>query len=231
MILSQTSIYIVDNDPDVRSSLQRLLESELRHVTAYESAHDFLTHFEPLHPCCLILELNLPGMTGQELLQRLRIRYVGIQVIVITAYADVPTILHAIHLGAVDVCQKPVDPQVLIPMVEHTLLADAAFYRQRQQIVSARQRLASLTPRERQLFGLLVEGKTYKEMAVSLGISPRTVEHHRAHITSKLGIDRVTDMVRLGLVAGDDDTPLASGAVAAGERPAPRTPATMAMAV
>ena len=89
----------------------------------------------------------------------------------------------------------------MLALVDRELAGDAARAGVRRQVAAARQRLAHLTPRERQLFDLVIEGKSYKEMAASLGISPRTVEHHRAHITSKLGMDRVADMVRLGLFA------------------------------
>jgi two-component system, LuxR family, response regulator FixJ len=118
----------------------------------------------------------------------------------------VPTVLHAMHLGAVDVCQKPVDPDVLLPLIEHALSSDLALDGQRRQIDDARRRLSDLTPWERQLFNLVVEGKSYKEMAVALGISPRTVERHRAHITRKLQMNRLADMVRLGICAGDPST-------------------------
>jgi len=201
MTSAPASIFIVDDDPDVRGSLQCLLVSETRRVSTYASADAFLTNFELVHPCCLILDLRLPGMSGQELLEDLHARQISIPVIIISAHADVPTALRALRLGAVDVCQKPVDPQELLPLVARTLAEDAARARQLQQLTMARQRLASLTPRERELFNLVVEGKSYKEMASTLGISTRTVEHHRAHISTKLGMDRVADLVRLDLFA------------------------------
>jgi FixJ family two-component response regulator len=116
----------------------------------------------------------------------------------------VDTILRALRLGVVDICLKPVVPQMLHPLVDRTLARDAALHRQQQQVAAARRQLANLTPRERQLFELLVKGRSHREMASTMGISPRTVEHHRAHITAKLGMDRVAEMVRLGLLAGAD---------------------------
>ena len=200
---SHATVYIVDDDMDVRRTLQCLLESDARRVIAYPSAEALLADFESAHPCCLILDLQLAGLTGQALLEELRANYATLPVVIITGHVDVSTALRAMRLGAVDVCQKPVDPEVLLPLIEQTLAADAASERQRQQIAAARERLARLTARERELFKLVVEGQSYKEMASSLGISPRTVEHHRANITTKLGMDRVADLVRLGLIAGE----------------------------
>ncbi len=199
------TINIVDSDPEVRHSLQRVLDSDTRRTIAYATGEEFLADFIPEHPSCLILDLYLPGMSGQDILQRLRTENVEIPTIVIAAHVDVATALRAIRLGAVDVCPKPVDPNALLPLVDRALAFDAARARQRQQLSDARKRLARLTPRERQLFELVVECQSYKEMAATLGISTRTVEHHRAHITSKLGMDRLPDMVRLGLVADDGE--------------------------
>jgi two-component system, LuxR family, response regulator FixJ len=202
--MTQGTVFIVDDDADVRCSLRCVLESETRRVADYPSAADFLADFQHAQPSCLLLDLRLPGTSGEELLEQLRTQYPDLPVIVITGHADVPTVLRTLRRGAVDVCTKPLDLQTLLAMVDRELAADAARAAVRQRLAAARRRLALLTPRERELFELVVEGKSYKEMAASLGISPRTVEHHRAHITSKLGMDRVADMVRLRLFAGDE---------------------------
>ena len=200
---SLATVYVVDDDLEVRRSLQCILESHTRRVISLPSADAFLADFEPIHPCCLILDLQLQGMTGHELLEQLRSRQMAIPAVVVTGSADMPAALRALRLGAVDICLKPVDPQVLVPLIDQTLAADAASERQRQQIAAARERLVRLTARERELFKLLVEGRSHREMASSLGISPRTVEHHRAAITTKLEMDRVPDLVRLSLIAGE----------------------------
>jgi two-component system, LuxR family, response regulator FixJ len=200
----QGTVYIVDDDAEVRNSLQCVLESDTRRVAAYASASDFLADFQHTQPSCLLLDLRLPGSSGEELLELLRTRFPDLPVIVITGHADVPTVLRTLRRGVVDFCTKPLDLQTLLPMVDRELAADAARAGLRRQVAEARQRLAQLTPRERELFELVVAGKSYKEMAAALGISPRTVEHHRAHIITKIGMDRVADMVRLRLFAGDD---------------------------
>ncbi len=203
----QGVVYVVDDDADVRASLQCVLSSATRRVAAYASVQDFLTDFQYTQPSCLLLDLRFPDTSGEELLDHLRTRYPDLPVIVITGHADVPTVLRTLRGGAVDFCTKPLDLQALLPMIDRELAADATRADQRRQIADARRRLAQLTPRERELFELVVAGKSYKEMAATLGISPRTVEHHRAHIITKIGVDRVADMVRLRLFAGDQDPP------------------------
>jgi two-component system, LuxR family, response regulator FixJ len=198
------TVFIVDDDADVRCSLQCVLQSDTRRVAAYACANDFLADFQYTQPSCLLLDLRLPGTSGEVLLEYLRSRFPDLPVIVISGHADVPTVLRTIRGGAVDFCTKPLELQVLIPMIDRELAADAARADLRRRVAEARQRLAQLTPREKELFELVVAGKSYKEMAATLGISPRTVEHHRAHIIAKIGVDRVADMVRLRLFAGEE---------------------------
>jgi two-component system, LuxR family, response regulator FixJ len=202
-------VYVIDDDAGVRESLACVLAGEGRRVETFESAEEFLEGAREVHPCCVIMDLRLPRMGGMELLAEMRRRGWGLAVIMMTAYAEVPTAVRAMRLGVVDICQKPVDPGVLVPLVERVLAWDTAQESRRRQITEARQRLAGLTRRERELFELVVEGLSYKEMAALMGISTRTVEHHRAHISTKLGVDRVADMVRMGIFAKDHG-PLAS---------------------
>jgi FixJ family two-component response regulator len=203
-------VYVIDDDAGVRESLARVLAAEGRRVETFESAEAFLEGSRERHPCCAIMDLRLPGMGGMELLVEMQRRGWRLPVIMMTAFAEVSTAVRAMRLGAVDIYQKPADPAMLAPLVERVLNWDAAQEGRRRQIVEARQRLASLTRRERELFDLVVEGKSYKEMALTMGISPRTVEHHRAHISTKLGMDRVADMVRLGIYAGGEETTLSA---------------------
>ncbi len=200
----QGTVFIVDDDADVRCSLQCVLQSETRQVAVFSSAADFLADFQHVQPSCLLLDLRLPDTSGEVLLEHLRIRHPDLPVIVITGHADVPTVLRTLRAGAVDFCTKPLDLPILLPMIDRELAAEAERFELRRRMAEARRRLAQLTPRERELFELVVAGKSYKEMAATLGISPRTVEHHRAHIISKIGVDRVADMVRLRLFAGDE---------------------------
>lgn len=199
-------VYVIEDDAGVRESVARVLGVPGRRVETYESAEAFLEKPRHLHPCCAIMDLQLPGMGGMELLVEMQRRRWCIPVIMMTAFAEVPMAVRAMRLGVVDIYQKPADPAVLVALVERVLRWDAAQEGRRQQIAEARQRLASLTRRERELFELVVEGLSYKEMAATMGISTRTVEHHRAHISTKLGVDRVADLVRLGIFAKEEET-------------------------
>lgn len=197
----QPTVFLVDDDPGVRQSLQCVMESVSLHVRAFSTADDFLAHYDNTHPCCLILDLRMPGMTGEQLLNHLHQNKIDIPVIIITAHGDIPTAVRSMRLGVLDFCQKPVDPNTLLTLVKNAIEIDTRKTDARRQAEQARQQLSLLTPRERELLALLVDGKSYKEIAATLGISVRTVEHHRAHVNDKLGLERLPDLVRLTLLA------------------------------
>lgn len=197
----QPKVFLVDDDPGVRQSLQCVLESTGLHIEAFSTADDFLAHYDNSHPSCVILDLRMPGMTGEQLLQHLQQNHIDIPVIIITAHGDIPTAVRSMRLGALDFCQKPVDPDTLLALVKNAIEIDTRKTEARRQTEAARQQIALLTPRERELLTLLVDGKSYKEIASALGISVRTVEHHRAHLNVKLGLERLPDLVRLTLLA------------------------------
>lgn len=202
-------VFVVDDDPHACFSLRNVLESHNYGVTTCRSAAEFHGEFEPVHPSCVILDDHLPGMRGEEFMAELRRQQIDIPVIIATASASVDEVVRLMEMGAMGVCAKPLDTGLLLRTVSKALRADAETEQERSRVAAARRLLSGLTPRERQLFSLLVEGKSYKEMAASLGISPRTVEHHRARISVKLGTDRITDMVRLDLCASAERLPVA----------------------
>jgi two-component system, LuxR family, response regulator FixJ len=201
---AQSTVYVVDDAPQDAQSFGSVLEASGRRVVSYRSARELLATFQPEHPCCLVLDLKEPEPSELGILHELHARHLHICSIIVTGHIDGPTVPKLMRLGAVDIHFRPVDPNGLLAMVNHILAQDATLERQRQMTADARQRLAGLTRRERQLFDLVVGGKSYKEMAATLGISPRTVEHHRAHIANKLGMDRIADLVRLGIYAGEE---------------------------
>ena len=200
---TNTSIFLVNFDADTRCALQRVLAADVLNVTAYPSAGDFLANFKLTYPCCLIINMPSPDVASEHLLRQLQAWKLSIPTISVTACADVPAALRALRLGALDVCPRPLDAQALLALIHHALAVGAADERHRQQVEAARERLAGLTSRQRELFDLVVQGQTHKEMGVTLGISPRTIEHHRAHMARKLGMDRMADMVRLDITAAD----------------------------
>jgi len=199
--MSPNAVYIVDKDVEFRQHLSQGLAAPHRLVQTYASPQEFREDLPDTHPCCLILGTDKDDPARLHLLEEIQQRGLRIPPIVIANQADVHDVLRAVRLGAVDVCLKPISLSLLQPLVERTLAAAARREEIFQRVQAARRQLACLTPRERELFQLVVEGKSNKEMGAALGISPRTVEHHRAHIARKLGMDRVADMVRLDVYA------------------------------
>ena len=196
-------VFVVDDDAGVHSSLRLLLKSGGSAATPMASAQEFLDAFDPAQPGCLVLDIRMPGMSGLELQQELNRRGAMLPVLFITGHGDVPMAVEAMQHGAFDFLQKPFRDQDLIDRIQKALLRDQenrASLREHNQV---RERLASLTVRERQVLNLLTQGKQNKVMAAELGISQRTVEIHRAHVMEKLGASSVAQLVRMALDATD----------------------------
>ncbi len=193
------SVFIVDDDDAVRSSLRLLLKSVGLPAIAYASATDFLSAWQPEQPGCLVLDVRMPGMSGLELQHELNRRGAIIPVIFITGHADIPMAVEAIQHGAFDFLQKPFRDQDLIDRVQRALTTDA---QQRSELAKReviRERFDSLTPREREVLTLVTRGKANKVMAGDLGVSQRTVEIHRARVMEKMGAASLAQLVRMML--------------------------------
>jgi two-component system, LuxR family, response regulator FixJ len=194
-----STVFIVDDDSGVRSSIRVLLKSIGIAATALASAQEFLASFDPDQPGCLVLDIRMPGMSGMELQQQLNMRGAIIPVIFITGHGDVPMAVEAMQHGAFDFLQKPFRDQDLIDRIQKALARDRetrAALRKHSQI---RERLDSLTPREKDVLRLLTQGQQNKVMAGELGLSQRTVEIHRAHVMEKMGASSVAQLVRMVL--------------------------------
>ena len=194
---SAHTIHIVDDDAAVRRSLQRLLSSAGHETASYYSALALLEAM-PLPPDgCLLLDVRMPGMDGLELQARLNRLGFRLPVIVITGHGDIRTAVQAMKAGAVDFIEKPFDEEPLFTAIDAALeqeLADPG-------IVEAVRRIATLSPRERQVLDALVAGRPNKTIAVALGLSVRTVEVHRAHMLERLGVETLAEAVRLAVMA------------------------------
>ncbi len=196
------TVFIVDDDADVRQSWECVLAAANLPVRSFSDAETFLRQADCEQPCCLILDLRMPGMGGQRLLEMLRQRHPALPVIVISGHADVPAVIQSMKLGLTDFLTKPVDPAALVTRIGD-LLEQAADARARRLADEAIQtRLATLSPREKEVFRLLVRGMLHKQIARELGISARTVDHHRAQINWKLQADNLADLVRMSYLAG-----------------------------
>lgn len=194
-------VFIVDDDASVRDSLAVLLGLKGYRTQAFASAEDFLRNYRLEAGGCLLLDVRMPGMSGVELQSAMRERQIRLPIIVITAHGDVPTARAALVAGAVDFLEKPVDPELLLATVRTALDGDAARRSATRRMREESRKLDVLTARERQIMELIAEGTHYREIATTLGISPRTVEGHKARVMDKLQIRNVTELVHLVLGA------------------------------
>jgi FixJ family two-component response regulator len=191
------TIFVVDDDEGVRNSLRFLLKSVGLVARSLASASEFLEVYRPNQPGCLVLDVRMPGMSGLELQQQLNLRGATIPVIFITGHGDVPMAVEAMQHGAFDFLQKPFRDQDLIDRIQRALERDSRSRTALAQHDKIRARLASLTPREREVLALMTRGKPNKVMAAELGVSQRTVEIHRARVMEKSGAASLAQLVRM----------------------------------
>jgi two-component system response regulator FixJ len=193
------TVFIVDDDDAVRSSLRLLLKSVGLAAVAYPSARDFLAAWNPDQPSCLVLDVRMPGMSGLELQEELNHRGAIVPVIFITGHGDIPMAVEAMQHGAFDFLQKPFRDQDLIDRIQKAIVRDAANRTQLLEKDRIRARWESLTPREREVLALVTSGKANKVMAGDLGVSQRTVEIHRARVMEKMEAASLAHLVRMVL--------------------------------
>jgi len=202
------TVFVVDDDAAVRDSLAFLLEAAGFAVRTFDSAEAFLDALRPDWAGCLLTDVRMPGLSGVELQETLARRGVELPVIVMTGHGDVPLAVRAMKAGAVDFLEKPFDDAQLIERLRQCRAEDAARRARRAARAHRREALERLTPRERQVLACLVAGKPNKIIAAELGISPRTVEVHRARVLEKLEARSLPELVRIALEAGFDEAPL-----------------------
>ncbi len=198
---TEPTIFVVDDDAGVRDSLRMLLRAIGRRAETYASAEEFLQSYTSERPGCLILDLRMPGMSGLELQEELSRRGSALPIIFITAHGDVPSAVDAVKGGAVDFIQKPFRDEELIDKIDQALQQNARARTESEEIAKVRARIASLTPREREVMEIVVAGKKNKAIAAELGLSERTIEIHRARVMKKMGAESVAEVVRMVLLA------------------------------
>jgi len=194
---NEQTVFIVEDDAAVRDSLGLLLGLQGFRTQSFSCAEDFRRIYQPSWAGCLLLDVRMPGMNGLELQESLRRQGLALPVIIMTAHGDITTVRTALKSGAVDFLEKPVDPAALLAAVRTALDADAARRRTALEAEGARQRLSVLTARERQVMELVAKGCHNREIAETLGISPRTVEVHKARVMEKLQVQSVPELVRI----------------------------------
>ena len=196
----QPTVYVVDDDADVRDSLRTLLEASDFLVETFDSAGAFLSAPRS-NAACLVTDVRMPGMDGMALQEELVSRQMDIPVIIMTGHGDIPLAVKAMRAGAVDFLEKPFDQETMIASVKRALQEYASTHEPNAAAQAARAQLSSLTEREQQVLDLLVLGKPNKVIAYDLKISPRTVEIHRARVMEKANARSLAELVRLVLAA------------------------------
>ncbi len=195
-------VHVIDDDAAVRDSLTFLLASSGYRARAYESAEAFLTALSTIDSGCVITDVRMPGVSGIELLERLREANATLPVIVVTGHGDIALAVEAMKLGAADFLEKPFDDVALLGALrgacERMLRSDV----ETSQRGRVAEKLASLSGREREVLDGLVAGKANKAIAYDLGISPRTVEVYRANLMTKMQANSLSDLVRMALIGG-----------------------------
>ena len=196
---TKSVVHVIDDDEAVRESLAFLLRSADLDVSTYESATAFLAALPSVAPGCVITDVRMPGLSGTELLQKLKEMGVTMPVIVMTGHGDVPLAVEAMKIGAIDFFEKPFDDEALLASVQSSLGSWGEKEAKEAERADVRARLESLSPRERDVLKGLVAGHPNKTIAFDLGISHRTVEIYRANVMTKMKAASLSELVRMAL--------------------------------
>ena len=205
----RSRVFVVDDDRAVRTSLANLLESNDYTVETFASASEYLARGPHLGPTCLVLDVRLPGLDGLALQRQLAERGRLEQIVFITGHGDIPMGIQAMKRGAIDFLPKPFDDEALLSAVGQALAGSAETRRRRDELAQIRARISALTPREFEVFRLVIAGLLNKQIAAELGAALRTIKTHRGRVMHKLGVESVAELVRLAQRA--DVTPAPPG--------------------
>lgn len=196
-MISEPTVFVVDDDRAVRGAISRLLKTVGLQTKTFDSAQGFLDSYDRDCPGCLVLDVRMPGMSGLDLQETLSAEKISIPVIIITGHADVPMAVRTMKMGAVNFIEKPFSDQLLLDSIQQAIAKDAESRQVGVERAEVNERIAGLTPREREVMDLVASGKTNKNIAFDLKLSQKTVEFHRANVMKKMGVETVVDLVRL----------------------------------
>ena len=200
--MSEPTVFIIDDDPSARRGLTRLVRAAGLNAESFASGTEFLASEHNIGPGCIVLDVQMPEMTGPELQEELAKADYSMPIVFLSAHADVPIAAGAMKRGAVDFLTKPVDGKDLLAAIEESLARDAENREQRAEASSIQELIETLTPREHEVMTYVITGRLNKQIAGHLEISEETVKIHRARVKQKLGVVSVAELVRLTETAG-----------------------------
>ena len=201
---TDSTVFIIDDDPAVRQSLTVLMRAMRLKAEAYESAQAFLDAFDPSRPGCLLLDVRMPGIGGLALLEQFSREEITLPAIVMSAYGDVPMVVRAMKAGALNFLEKPCRDQQLWEAIQEALKWDSVHRQQAALRSSVLHRLERLTPGEHDVLRLLIDGNSNKAIAAELQLSVRTIEVRRAKLMKKMEAESLAELIRLTLAANPD---------------------------
>jgi RNA polymerase sigma factor (sigma-70 family) len=199
---TEGTVLVVDDDPSMRKALERLCKSEGLKVKAFASAREFLSQWSPVSPACLLLDVRMPGLNGLELQAEMAKRQIRTPIVFITGHGDIPLSVRAMKAGAVDFLTKPFHNRNLVGALRDALAKDVSTEESQAEKELVQRRLETLTPRERQVFELVVKGLLNKMIASELGASEQTIKVHRYRLMDKMQVDSVAELVQAAVKVG-----------------------------
>ena len=191
------TIFVIDDDVSIRRALESLIKSVGWQVRTFKNAQDFLRSVDIDAPGCLILDVRLPGLSGLDLQRSLAERKHHLPIIFLTGHGDIPMSVRAMKAGAVEFLTKPFREQDLLDAIQVAIDRDTAVQRQQSELAGLNERYDTLTPREREVMGLVVSGLLNKQAAASLGVSEVTIKVHRGQIMQKMHAQSLADLVKM----------------------------------
>lgn len=196
-LIAQSTVFVVDDDPEFRESVSLLLESVKLNAEVFVSAEDFVANYDPESGGCLVSDVRMPGMSGIELQRWMIENEIKLPMILVTGHAEVPMAVEAMRAGAVDFIQKPYSPQQLLERIQQALRQDKERRRAERADQATKQLLESLTPREREIMNLLLDGGTAQRIGNHLKLSTKTVDFHRRNMLDKMRVDSIVELAKI----------------------------------